>query len=89
MKTKNFTFGIGCKKVLAKASREQIAELNRFLASFKVKIFDAYREIILSGSTVDGAIIRDRITGSAQSKLILGSLIEYHKEQESKLATVR
>lgn len=79
--------GWDVKKGLAKGSREQTAELNRFLARFKAKIIDAYQEMVLSGSTVDGAIIRDKITGSAQSERMLGSLMEYHnKEQESKLA---
>lgn len=79
--------GWDVKKGLAKGSREETAKLNRFLARFKAKIIDAYQEMVLSGSTVDGAIIRDKITGSAQSERTLGSLMEYHnKEQESKLA---
>lgn len=79
--------GWDAKKGLAKGSREETAELNRFLARFKAKIIDAYQELVLSGSTVDGAVIRERVTGSAQSGQTLGSLIEYHnKEQESKLA---
>lgn len=79
--------GWDAKKGLAKGSREETAELNRFLARFKAKIIDAYQELVLSGSTVDGAVIRERVTGSAQSGRTLGSLIEYHnKEQESKLA---
>ncbi|MGJ1194248.1 site-specific integrase [Sphingobacterium siyangense] len=79
--------GWDAKKGLAKGSREETAELNRFLARFKAKIIDAYQELVLSGSTVDGAVIRERVMGSAQSGRTLGSLIEYHnKEQESKLA---
>ena len=43
--------------------------------------------MVLSGNVVDGALIRERVTGSAQSGRMLGSLMEYHnKEQESKLA---
>ncbi|MGO1671432.1 MAG: phage integrase SAM-like domain-containing protein [Sphingobacterium sp.] len=79
--------GWDAKKGLAKGSREDTAELNRFLARFKAKIIDAYQELVLSGSTVDGAVIRERVTGSAQSGRTLGSLMEHHnKEQESKLA---
>ncbi len=79
--------GWDAKKGLARGSREETAELNRFLARFKAKIIDTYQETVLSGSIVDGAVIRERVTGSAQSGRTLGSLIEYHnKEQESKLA---
>ncbi len=61
--------------------------LTDFLPVFKAKIIDAYQELVLSGNTVDGVVIRERVTGSAQSGWTLGSLIEYHnKEQESKLA---
>ncbi len=75
------------KKGLAKGSREETAELNRFLTRFKAKIIDAYQKLVLSGNTVDEAIIRERVTGSAQSGRTLGNLMDYHnKEQASKLA---
>ncbi len=75
------------KKGLAKGSREETAELNRFLTRFKAKIIDAYQELVLSGNTVDGTVIRERVTGAAQSGRTLGNLMEYHnKEQASKLA---
>ncbi|WP_222852182.1 hypothetical protein [Olivibacter sp. SDN3] len=54
------------KKGLAKGSREETAKLNRFLARFKAKIIDAYQALVLSGSTVEGAVIRGRVMGSAQ-----------------------
>src|SRR5690606_41693400 len=78
--------GWDVKKGLAKGSREETVELNRFLARFKAKIIDAYQETVLSGSIVDGAVIRERVTASAQSGRTRGSRLEYHnKEQESKL----
>ena len=79
--------GWDAKKGLAKGSREETAVLNRFLARFKAKIIDAYQELVLSGSTVDGAVIREWVTGAAQPGRTLGSLMEYHnREQASKLA---
>ena len=79
--------GWDTKKGLAKGSREETAELNRFLSRFKAKILDAYQEMVLSGTMVDGAVIRERVTGSAQLGRTLGNLMEYHnKEQENKLA---
>ncbi len=79
--------GWDVKKGLAKGSRQETAELNRFLDRFKAKIIDAYQETVLSGGTVDGAVIREQVTGKVQSGRTLGSLIEYHNsEQESKLA---
>ncbi|WP_313367621.1 site-specific integrase [Sphingobacterium mizutaii] len=79
--------GWDVKKCLAKGSRQETAELNRFLDRFKAKIIDAYQELVLSGNTVDGAVIRERVTGASQSGRTLGSLMEYHnQDQESKLA---
>src|SRR5690606_30415957 len=79
--------GWDAKKDLAKGSREETTDLNRFLTRFKAKIIDAYQELVLSGSTVDGTVIRERVTGAAQSGSTLGNLMEYHnKEQGSKLA---
>ncbi|MCT1531979.1 site-specific integrase [Sphingobacterium daejeonense] len=78
--------GWDVKKSLAKGSRQETAELNRFLDRFKAKIIDAYQELVLSGNTVDGAVIRERVTGAAQTGRTLGGLMEYHnQEQESKL----
>ena len=75
------------KKGLARERREETAELNRFLSRFKAKIIDAYQEIVLSGGTVDGAIIRERVTGSGQSRRTLGSVMEHHnKDQGSKFS---
>ncbi|MGX9249184.1 hypothetical protein [Sphingobacterium multivorum] len=79
--------GWDVKKGLAKRSRQETAELNRFLDRFKAKIIDAYQELVLSGSTVDGAVIRERVTGASKSEPTLGGLMEYHNnEQGSKLA---
>lgn len=79
--------GWDAKKGLARGSREETAELNRFLDRFKAKIINVYQELVLSGSTVDETVIRERVTGTAQSGPTLGSLMEYHnKEQGSKLA---
>ncbi|MFC3196266.1 site-specific integrase [Parapedobacter deserti] len=75
------------KKGMAKGSRQEIAELNRFLDRFKTKIIDTYQQMVLSGCTIDGPAIRDRVMGSAQSGPTLIGLIDHHnKEQESKLA---
>lgn len=43
--------GWDVKKGLAKGSRKETAELNRFLARFKAKIIDAYQELVLSRNT--------------------------------------
>ena len=64
--------GWDVKKGLAKGSRQETAELNRFLDRFKAKIIDAYQETVLSGGTVDGAVIREQVTRKVQSGLSLG-----------------
>jgi site-specific recombinase XerD len=75
------------KKGLAKGSRKEIVELNMFLDQFKAKIISTYQQMLLSENVIDGAAIRDKVLGSAQSGATLGSLIEYHnQEQVSKLA---
>src|SRR5690606_21524239 len=79
--------GWDAKKGMARGSRQEVAELNRFLDLFKAKVIDTYQQMVLSGCTIDGPAIRDRVMGSAQSGPTLIGLIEHHnKDQESKLA---
>ncbi len=79
--------GWDTKKGMARGSRQEVAELNRYLDRFKAKIIDTYQQMVLSGCTIDGPAIRDQVMGAGHSGPTLVSLMDHHnKEQESKLA---
>lgn len=75
------------KKGMPRGNRKEIVELNMFLNQFKAKIINIYQQHQLSGSTIDGPAIREKMLGNGKLAPTLLTLIEHHnKHQQSKLA---
>lgn len=70
------------KKGMAKGNNKEIVELNLFLNQFKAKIINAYQQMVLTDTAIDGPSIRDRVLGTDHVVPTLISLMEYHNEQQ-------
>ena len=70
------------RKGIAKGSRKEAVELNMFLNQFKAKIINAYQQMVLNDTIIDGPAIRDKVLGKNQNSPTLVTLMEYHNEQQ-------